>query len=216
MHGHISLLDVMGLHACDIDHAWQTTEDALKSVFLADFADEISDKFCETAPAAIDWDIPTDSLICHLFEITGELISDRYPSVGVSFYVNGYDSHFYVDDGNRFAVLKNVCKLDGNTIRKIMSCTEFANLPEPYFVTLASNSSVREDVLEAFRAGNDYELYNSVADLGKDNSDSDLYDAEDTDESFGAFLIRAYKDGNSRTIYLDMPDGNVFAMPMAV
>lgn len=44
-----------------------------------------------------DWSNITNSIIDAYFTVTADLIKQRRKDVKVSYYVNGMDSHFYID-----------------------------------------------------------------------------------------------------------------------
>lgn len=75
---------------------------------------------------------------------------------------------------------------------------------------IATNEHLIYDILEVIRKGNDFIIFDSVEELGEDNSDNGCREDDDTDESFGEFLLRSYKDGNSiNTIYYKLNNGKV-------
>lgn len=72
------------------------------------------------------------------------------------------------------------------------------------------------DFLSSFEKGNYLAWYSSVKSLGEDNSDNGCRDADDDDESFGEFLLGAYKTGNSRVAYFRFRSGKVVSIALAV
>lgn len=61
-------------------------------------------------------------------------------------------------------------------------------------------------IIEALENETDFEIYNSVREFGKENSDNDLYEDDEDFESFGYFLLSVPGAWEN----LKLPSGKVF------
>lgn len=90
----------------------------------------------------------------------------------------------------------------------------YRELPQSYKDCIEKNDSLYEDIIKSLIMGNNIEFYDSVSAFGEDRSDNGCREDDDTDESFGLFLIQAYKDGQSQEILAEMPDGKVLSLSL--
>lgn len=217
----IRILDVLGLCVNDIEHAYEACDNALTQVLLESELDTFEDRLAENLKYTESFSL-TNSLIVAMFELTEEIIREHYPELAPTYYVNGYNSHFYINDDNVFEDLYDG-GVDADTIKKIVKADLLTKtglssqqICEIYKFGATTDGECRsiDDLIKSYDNGNDITIYESVEELGEDNSDNDCRDEDDTDEAFGNFLIQAYKDGNSDTLYIPLSDGSVIAAPI--
>lgn len=95
----ITTCDYLGIHVDEIEKAAKTCEDAMEHLgFSIDEIDDMNeyakDEFEEVGSLS---DI-TNSIIGAYFHATEYMVNKRFPRLGVRYYVNGWDSDFYVDE----------------------------------------------------------------------------------------------------------------------
>ena len=106
----MNMLDYLGLHPCDIDHAESEIIEAFKSVGLSDKEyDEMYDniKYNMENYEDFSWDNPTNALISIMFQEAKHVLEKTQKGFKISSYVNGYDSHFNVETVNSKRKLYN-------------------------------------------------------------------------------------------------------------
>jgi len=82
-----------------------------------------------------------------------------------------------------------------------------------YIEELINNEYVFENVVENLEKGSTVVIYDSVSDLGEDNQDNGCRESDDTDESFGEFLLEAYKQGQTNdVVYFEFTDGKILSV----
>lgn len=79
---------------------------------------------------------------------------------------------------------------------------------------LCQNVEVVFDLSKTVKSGNDFVFYKNTEELGADHGENSCRESDDTDESFGLFLLQSYKDGNSNTLYFEFSDGRILAADM--
>ena len=93
----ISILDILGIHPGDIDHAWEECQDALEEQGLDSKIEELQD-YLEDNVTEIDLRDATNSIISMMMYECKRIIEEAHPGQEVNYYVNGYDSHIYPGD----------------------------------------------------------------------------------------------------------------------
>lgn len=94
----MSNIRFLGIYEEEIDKAVDSSELALKQEgFTEKEIDEMNDMVIEQLEECGDWSNITNSIIDAYFTVTADLIKQRGLGVNVSYYVNGMDSHFYID-----------------------------------------------------------------------------------------------------------------------
>ncbi len=94
----MSNIRFLGIYEEEINNAVDTSELALKQEgFTEKEIDEMNDMVMEQLEECGDWSNITNSIIDAYFTVTADLIKQRGLGVNVSYYVNGMDSHFYID-----------------------------------------------------------------------------------------------------------------------
>lgn len=95
----ITTCKLLGIYPDAIDDAVESCENALKKLGFSD--DEISD-FYDMAEAELEeigiWSEITNSIISAFFHTARDMILQKFPVLGVSYYVNCHDSSFTVGD----------------------------------------------------------------------------------------------------------------------
>lgn len=94
----MSNIRFLGIYEEEIDKAVNSSELALKQEgFTEKEIDEMNDMVIEQLEECGDWSNITNSIIDAYFTVTADLIKQRGLGVNVSYYINGMDSHFYID-----------------------------------------------------------------------------------------------------------------------
>ena len=87
-----------GIYEEEINNAVDTSELAMKREgFTEKEIEEMNDMVIEQLEECGDWSNITNSIIDAYFTVTADLIKQRGLGVDVSYYVNGMDSHFYIN-----------------------------------------------------------------------------------------------------------------------
>lgn len=94
----MSNIRFLGIYEEEINEAVNSSELALKREgFTEKEIDEMNDMVLEQLEECGDWNDITNSIIDAYFTVAADLIKQRRKDVKVSYYVNGMDSHFYID-----------------------------------------------------------------------------------------------------------------------
>ena len=94
----MSNIRFLGIYEEEINNAVDTSELAMKREgFTEKEIEEMNDMVIEQLEECGDWSNITNSIIDAYFTVTADLIKQRGLGVNVSYYVNGMDSHFYID-----------------------------------------------------------------------------------------------------------------------
>ena len=94
----MSNIRFLGIYEEEINNAVDLSELALKQEgFTEKEIEEMNDMALEQLEECGDWSNITNSIIDAYFTVTADLIKQRGLGVNVSYYVNGMDSHFYID-----------------------------------------------------------------------------------------------------------------------
>lgn len=94
----MSNIRFLGIYEEEINNAIDTSELAMKREgFTEKEIEEMNDMVIEQLEECGDWSNITNSIIDAYFTVTADLIKQRGLGVDVSYYVNGMDSHFYIN-----------------------------------------------------------------------------------------------------------------------
>ena len=94
----MSNIRFLGIYEEEINDAVDTSELAMKREgFTEKEIEEMNDMVIEQLEECGDWSNITNSIIDAYFTVTADLIKQRGLGVDVSYYVNGMDSHFYIN-----------------------------------------------------------------------------------------------------------------------
>lgn len=94
----MSNIRFLGIYEEEINNAVDTSELAMKREgFTEKEIEEMNDMVIEQLEECGDWSNITNSIIDAYFTVTADLIKQRGLGVDVSYYVNGMDSHFYIN-----------------------------------------------------------------------------------------------------------------------
>lgn len=94
----MSNIRFLGIYEEEINNAVDTSELAMKREgFTEKEIEEMNDMVLEQLEECGDWSNITNSIIDAYFTVTADLIKQRGLRVNVSYYVNGMDSHFYIN-----------------------------------------------------------------------------------------------------------------------
>lgn len=203
----ISLIEILGIHEDSIEHAWEICEEKLAQ-FRIDRSrmDEVQE-YIEDNKSEWNLDDITNSIISQILDETQKILEEEYIKIEVSVYVNGWDSHIHTAWDDLADILQN--KENGAVINFFKSADSWGGLGVEKIGEISDNGCF-EDFCRIFENGNDLTFYDSVAELGEDNADNGCREKDDTDESFGQFLIKSYFDGSSgNTFYFEFKDGTV-------
>lgn len=210
----MSILNILGIYGESIQKAWEKSEDALTYVLLEDKVDQLQDNLQECVSDYFSWQDPTNSIIGAIFLLTREIIKEEYPELDFYEHINGYDSDIRVlDDGLFEKLLDEDFDIPTDRIKAIMKADLYGKtgLNVDQIVELATHEHVVNDLLKVYENNGDIEIYNSVEELGEDHTDNGCREEDDTNESFGRFLLQTYKDGQSDTLYFELKDGTVIS-----
>lgn len=96
-------LEYIGIYPRSIRKAVNVAEDALSRVDLDNYIDELNEGAIEMLKEVGDWSQITNSIIFAYFTVARDIIESKAePNKDedkrmCEIYVNGYDSHFYID-----------------------------------------------------------------------------------------------------------------------
>ena len=94
----MSNIRFLGIYEEEINNAVDTSELAMKREgFTEKEIEEMNDMVIEQLEECGDWSNITNSIVDAYFTVTADLIKQRGLGVNVSYYINGMDSHFYID-----------------------------------------------------------------------------------------------------------------------
>lgn len=94
----MSNIRFLGIYEEEINNAVDISELAMKREgFTEKEIEEMNDMVIEQLEECGDWSNITNSIIDAYFTVTADLIKQRGLGVDVSYYVNGMDSHFYIN-----------------------------------------------------------------------------------------------------------------------
>ena len=94
----ITNLQYLGIYEGSINSAIESCEDALKRLKFSDREiDQMNEWALNKLSEIGDWYEITNSIIYAYFDTTKYMIEDKHPKVEVDYYVNGDDSHLYVN-----------------------------------------------------------------------------------------------------------------------
>ena len=94
----MSNIRFLGIYEEEIDKAVELSELAMKHEWFTEKQiSEMNDMALEQLEECGDWSNITNSIIDAYFTVTADLIKQRRKDKEVSYYVNGMDSHFYID-----------------------------------------------------------------------------------------------------------------------
>lgn len=94
----MSNIRFLGIYEEEINNAVELSESAMKREgFTEKEIEEMNDMVLEQLEECGDWSNITNSIIYAYFTVTADLIKQRRKDKEVSYYVNGMDSHFYID-----------------------------------------------------------------------------------------------------------------------
>ncbi len=205
----ISVLQILGIHEDDIEHAYEMIEKVFEDIGIDNENMEKIEDYLENNKELWDLDDITNSIIGQMFDTAEGIINEEYPELTVSTYANGWASKFHVYDCDMLDVIKG---MDADVKKKCLKCNvmEAAGLSKEQFEELAKSDKF-DEFLELFDEDDaltpDFTLYESVEELGADNEDNDTRDEDEDDETFGEFLLGAYD--NDGTFYYRFSDGQI-------
>lgn len=94
----MSNIRFLGIYEEEIDKAVNSSELAMKREgFTEKEIDEMNDMVLEQLEECGNWSDITNSIIDAYFTVAADLIRQRRKDTEVSYYVNGMDSHFYIN-----------------------------------------------------------------------------------------------------------------------
>ena len=94
----MSNIRFLGIYEEEINNAVDTSELAMKREgFTEKEIEEMNDMVIEQLEECGDWSNITSSIIDAYFTVAADLIKQRGLGVNVSYYINGMDSHFYIN-----------------------------------------------------------------------------------------------------------------------
>ena len=94
----ITNLQYLSIYEKAIDWAISAAEEAIKRVGLGDQGvQDLNEMALDELKESGDWDNITNSIIRAYFIVAYDMIKQTNPKIECSYYVNCYDSHFYMN-----------------------------------------------------------------------------------------------------------------------
>lgn len=211
--------ETLGIYPESINKAYEVVSNTVNSIGLSKLLDGFDEKVKMSIKRLIVEEEPddnstlndlTNSIIYEMFDIMQDAINDVIPDLMVYANVNGYDSTFEIggstkEETARIRILLE-SGLDKNLIKKALEVNLISlGISNDDLRELLTDQYVVKDIVKAMKSNEfDYTIYKDVEELGADNSDNGCREDDDTDETFGLFLIQAYHDGHSDAIYAEL------------
>ncbi len=203
-----------------IEKAWETAQEALETLYLEDEIDKLEELIKNSDIKDIIINDATNDIIKFIFENTIDIITDQYPNIKVDCTVNGNASSIDIDKDviNCIEALKRAgLEQDvygrvhplGTPIVRFLKSKMLEELGSEAVIEMTLEKYTFEDFLNSIEYGETVTMYGSIEELGEDNQDNGCREDDDTDESFGMFLIQAYHDAYSNEAYFEFNDGTV-------
>ena len=169
----MDILSVLGICVGDIERAEEQCKNALNYCLLSSSVDkleEVVSDLIECDGFGFSFGDATNSLINYMFEATESLIRDTYPTLEVNYYVNGYDSRFYVKDDDLFEDLHDL-GVDAELTKRVFFSTLNSDfgLDSEQILELA-RANVLEQVVYVVENGGSVELYDSIQQIEELNN----------------------------------------------
>jgi len=208
-------MQTLGICPESIEHAEELCESVLDNYHLDydEWKESVETNYLNSIQ--LGEDSFTNYLVTIMFESLKSLFRKEYPALETDMFINGWDSHFYIKNDETLKMLLDA-DIDVETVKKIINhnLQDNLGLNDDKLVELAKHKAVIEDLIKVYNNNNDIVIYESAEELGEDNKDNGCREDDDTDESFGYFLIQSYKDGHSNTLYFQFNDGQIIAAPL--
>ena len=216
----MSIVNSFGIYTESIEKAWEKAQNFLEFIGLSCEIDQLEDAINDADLKDIVGDNATNDIIEFIFSTTEDIVIDKYPSLDVEYHVNGYDSDISLSDEDITRCIsaltdaglrndpynKGKCK-DSVLMRFLVAdMTEELTLDE--IKEMVQDKDVFIDFLTSIEHNETVFRYGSVEELGEDNSDNGCREEDDTDESFGEFLLTCYP-GHSHEAYFQFNDGSI-------
>jgi len=207
----MTFLDTIGIHVSDIEKAYELACDALAKCYLNSRADEIRDIMADEVE---DGDLPLDGncIMDRIFSITYDIIKEEYPTLEPR-YDAEFDIEFDIEDDGFFDRADEI-GVEPDDAKLIMKNREtFYSGLDVY------SADALIDLLKDLKSKSEY-VYNDIIKSVADGNtvtfyeDLDELNSEYEKENYGKFLLRAYKDGQSRDVYIKLDDGRILSCPV--
>lgn len=216
----MSIVNSFGIYPDSIEHAWEQAQDFLESIGLSCEIDQLEDAINESDLRDIIEDDATNDIIEFIFSTTEDIVIDKYPSLDVEYHINGYDSDISLSDEGITRCIsalidaglrddpyhKGKCK--GSILMRFLATDMIGELTPDEIEEMVQDKDVFLDFLTSIEHNETVYRYDSVEELGEDNSDNGCREDDDTNESFGEFLLTCYP-GHSHEAYFQFSDGSI-------
>lgn len=200
-------IDILGIYPNDIEHAWERANDFMESLGMGEQIFDLQGKVEDEVANYFDWNDPTNSIIDCIFEQCKYMVEEAVGAdIEISYNCNGYDSDIYFSES---LVRVLVGSIDRAYTADILATGIYELMSLEQVQELADADVIKDVIAKLKDEEGDLTFYDSVEELGEDNADNGTREPDDTDESFGQFLIQSYRDGNSADVYFEFADGKV-------
>ena len=211
--------ETLGIYPESINKAYEVMSNTVNSIGLSKLLDGFDKKVKKSIKRLIVEEEPddnstlndlTNSIIYEMFDIMQDAINDVIPDLMVYANANGFDSSFEVggvtnEETTRIRMLIE-SELDRSLVKKALKVGLVSlGVSDDDFKCILKERNIVKDLVKAMKNYEfNYTIYKNAEELGADNSDNGCRYEDDTDETFGLFLIQAYHDGHSDAIYAEL------------
>lgn len=209
----MSCLINIGLYRMAIDDAYEKCEEVFQNLCLENEIDALDELWMEKLKEdnIFSYDDPTNACIELLFDAAKTLLVTNYPNLDVDYWPDW--------GGIETSADKIVGKLRENNvndtiIKEVILNRLYDEFENDDLIELCQDIEVVLELSKTVKSGNDFVFYENTEELGADHRENGCRESDDTDESFGLFLLQSYKDGNSDTLYFEFSNGRILAADM--
>lgn len=157
------------------------------------------------------YDDPTNACVRFLFDIVANLLKTNYPDLDIDCWPDWCGIETSADK-----IVDELRKNNVNDtiIKEVILNRLYDEFEDDDLLELCQDIEVVLDLDKIIKSGNDFVFYENVQEFGADHKEDDCRESDDTDGSFGLFVLQSYKDGNSNTLYFEFSDGRILAADM--
>lgn len=209
----MSCLINIGLYRIAIGEAYEKCEEVFQNLCLENEIDALNELWLEKLKEdnIFSYYDPTNACIELLFDAAKTLLVTNYPNLDVDYWPDWGGIETSADEIVGKLRENNVCD---TIIKEVILNRLYNEFEDKNLIELCQDIEVLLDVSKIVKSGNDFVFYENTEELGADHRENGCRESDDTDESFGLFLLQSYKDGNSNTLYFEFSDGRILAADM--
>lgn len=209
----MSCLINIGLYRMAIDNAYEKCEEVLENLCIENEIESLNELWLNKLKEdnIFSYNDPTNACIRFLLNAAENLLTTNYPNLDIDCWPDWGGIETSADE--------IVGKLRENNVNDTINKEVILNrlydeFKDDDLLELCQDIEVVLDLSKIIKSGNDYVFYENAEELGADYEENGCRESDDTDESFGVFLLESYKDGNSNTLYFKFSDGRILAADM--